>query len=129
MQRQGDIRPREPGEQAVGQHGAGAGVELLGRLCHQHQRAPPLALHRGQHPGHAHPDRHVHVVPTAVRDEGGAASPLGLHFACIGQAGLFLHGQGVHVRAHHDRRPLAVAQQAHHTGLADLLGDVETQRP
>jgi len=49
--------------------------------------------------------------------------------ARVRQAGLFLDGQGVEVSAQHHHRAVAVAQQPDHPCAADLLGDLEAQRP
>jgi len=61
--------------------------------------------------------RDRHRVPVAVRNP---------DFAGIGQAGLFLDRQRIHIGAQHDGQPLAVAQQPDDAGLADRRRHVVT---
>ena len=115
----------KPGQQAIGQHRLGAADRLLRRLGDEDQGAAPAVLQRDQRLGRADPGRHVDVVPAAVGDEGRLAAILALLVRGVGQAGLFLHRQGVELGAHHDHRSGAVAIDGDDTGAADMLGHVE----
>ena len=121
------VRLAETLEEIVRQHGLGAPHRLLGGLADEHHRAAPLRLQRDQRLGRPHPARHVDVVAAGVVDEGLPPFPDLLIDAGVGQAGLFLHGQGVKLGAHEDERPGAIAQDRDDAGLAHMLGHLKAQ--
>ena len=72
----------------------------------------------------------MHVVAAGVhhRDFGPVLAG-GPDRARVRQAGLLLDGERVEVGPEHHHRTVAVAQQPDDAGAADLLGDLEAQRP
>ena len=118
---QGEIGPRKPGEEAVGDHGPGAAHGLLRGLGHQDQGPAPAVLQAAQDRGGAGQGGHVEVVAAGVHDAG--------YLAGVGQSCLLLHGQRVQFRAEEQGRALAVPQHAHHAGAAHAGGDIEAGLP
>ncbi len=57
-----------------------------------------------------------------------SAVPNGLVVACIGKTGFFFHRQRVKFGAHHDGGTVTIPVDGYQAGLADLLGDLETER-
>ena len=112
--------------QVVFHHDPGADDALLGGLADQHQGAGPLLPLRRHQPRRTHQAGNVDIVAAGVHHE--CLLPGVIHLLCpggIGQAGLFLQRQTIHVRAHHHQWPRPVLQQGHHPGAADTLGDLE----
>ena len=125
-----DARHREPPEQAVIHHVVGAAAQFLGRLEHYEQGPGPGAGGTGEQGRGTQQAGGVHVMPAGVHHRD--LCPVLVASAVrarVRQAGLFLDGQGVEVSAQHHHRTVAVAQQPDHPGAADLLGDLEAQRP
>ena len=111
MHRHAIIGLGESLQEPVGDHGARALHRLLRRLAEHHQRAAPAVPGPRQERGRAGPGRHVRVVAAGVHRAG--------HRAGVGQAGLFLDRKRIQLGAQQHRRPLAVAEHAHHPRLAD----------
>ena len=65
VERDGEIGPREAGEEAVVEHRLGAAADLLGRLADEHDRARPIVSMAGQVAGDADEVRHVQSWPQA----------------------------------------------------------------
>ncbi|MFB0490379.1 hypothetical protein ABIE45_002965 [Methylobacterium sp. OAE515] len=107
-----DLVAGEALEQPVLQHGPGAAAAFLGRLEHEHRGAVEVAG-LGEVAGRADQHRGVPIMAA------------GVHLAGIGRAvgevGLLLDGQGVHVGAQADALPVVgtALEQAHHPGAAD----------
>ncbi len=120
MKREGEVRPAEPLEKSVFQHRRRAAAALLGRLADEDQRAPPFILHRREQGRRADERRDVDVVAAAMHDlDGLAPVVLAGRDARVGQPGLLLQRQSVHVGAQEHRGSLAVLQHRDHAGLAD----------
>ena len=121
MQGQGVVGLREPLEEAVVEHHAGPGPDLLGRLTDEHQRPAPAVLQAGQRAGRADPAGHVHVVAAGVHDADLVAGLVaGADGAGVGPAGLFRHRQGVQVGADQDGRAGAVFEDGDDAVAADV---------
>ena len=107
-----DFVDAETGDQAVLDHGLGAGAALLGRLEDHHRGAGEIAR-LGEIFGGAQQHRGVAVVAAGVHLAG--------HRRLVRQAGLLLERQRVHVGAQPDHLAagLAAADDADDAGAAD----------
>ena len=106
-------------------HHPGAANALLGGLPDQHQGAGPAVSMARHIARRAHQAGDVDVVPAGVHHIDLVAVPVELlRTGGVGQAGLFLHRQTVHIGAHHYQRARAVLQHGHHAGAADTLGHI-----
>src|SRR5438093_13399021 len=80
-------------------------------LAEHDESAAPLLLELRQHARSAQKNRHVNVVTAGVHDaDFGAIGALYFHVAGIGEAGILDDWERVHVVAHIDRGPRAVAE-------------------
>ena len=127
-----DARHREPPEQAVIHHVLGAAAQFLGRLEHYEQSPGPGAGGAGEQGRCTQQAGGVHVMPAGVHDRDlfpVLAASAGRAHVRAGRAQSFLDRQGVEVSAQHHHWAVAVAQQPDYPRAADLLGDLEAQRP
>ena len=116
------IKPR-------GEQRARAGADLLGRLPDEHERARPVVAQRGERARGADETRHVDVVSARLHG-GDFATGEVFHAggACVGQSGLFLHGQAVEIGADEDGGTGAVFQHRHDTETAaEFFRDLEAR--
>ena len=105
---------------AIGQHPGRPLGRFLRRLEQQpHPRAQLCGQGREQ-PRHTEPHGGVQVVPTGMHQP--------LLAGGEGQAGPFLHGQGIHVDPHGNQRRPHRSQLAHHTGAADPFAHLPTEQ-
>jgi hypothetical protein len=83
---------------------------IFRRLADQNECAPPAVLELREHPRDPDQRSHVEIMAAGVHDGNFIAGVvLGDHGAGIGQAGLFLDWQRVHVGADQHRRATAVS--------------------
>ena len=107
-------------QSALGHQIPARGDDLLPRLEDEAYRAPQLRLQPAQDHGRAQEHRRVPIVAAGVHSSGA----LGL----VGQAGLLLQGQRVHVGPHGDvRAGLGTLEQRDHIRAQERRTRLQTQ--
>ena len=83
-------------------------------LAEQDERAAPLVFHGDQLARCTYQRSDVDIVPAGMHHPGFlSARQSHLDGTGVGQTGLFLDGQGVHVCTNQDRRAIAIFHDAH----------------